>query len=206
MNVEVKQTSMQEFLKDGTLEIVIYNKSFSTDTVVRRALFRVGEKRYNLIFNNCEHFVSWCKTGNKESKPVRNVVAVGTATTVGTIAAAKGLAARSTIGFAAPVAVVADGVAKTMGLFSTMGLLSIVETGNIIYCDNCGNCTFSLRAYDNCGYHLDGAVDVICPHCGECQHIPEDENISLIACDNCGENFTTGYVSPRWGSEFALMC
>jgi len=45
------------------------------DVVVRRAIMaRNGEidwKPYDLITNNCEHFVSWCKTGEKSSKQVK---------------------------------------------------------------------------------------------------------------------------------------
>ena len=31
---------------------------------------RIGEQRYNLLFNNCEHFASWCKTGRHQSGQV----------------------------------------------------------------------------------------------------------------------------------------
>ena len=39
-----------------------------------RALSRLGENKYNLIFNNCEHFAIWCKTGISESYQVEKVV------------------------------------------------------------------------------------------------------------------------------------
>jgi hypothetical protein len=84
INAEVKQTSMQEFLDDGgELQIVKYNKSSSTDKVVRSAKSRVGEKGYDLIFNNCEHFARWCKTGDKKSEQV-NDVATTSGASVGT--------------------------------------------------------------------------------------------------------------------------
>ena len=28
---------------------------------------RLGEQNYNLLFNNCEHFANWCKTGRHRS-------------------------------------------------------------------------------------------------------------------------------------------
>ena len=31
---------------------------------------RIGEQRYNLLFNNCEHFATWCKTGRHRSEQV----------------------------------------------------------------------------------------------------------------------------------------
>jgi len=33
------------------------------EEILSRAYSRLGEDRYNLIFNNCEHFASWCATG-----------------------------------------------------------------------------------------------------------------------------------------------
>jgi hypothetical protein len=36
---------------------------FSPDAVTARALSRVGESRFDIVSNNCEHFAAWCKTG-----------------------------------------------------------------------------------------------------------------------------------------------
>ncbi|NJL85437.1 MAG: hypothetical protein HC886_04835 [Leptolyngbyaceae cyanobacterium SM1_1_3] len=41
--------------------------SFIADVVVERAESRLGERRYDLLSNNCEHFAMWCKTGRSES-------------------------------------------------------------------------------------------------------------------------------------------
>jgi len=38
------------------------------DEVIERARSRVGEKKYSLLTNNCEHFAVWCKTGLHESE------------------------------------------------------------------------------------------------------------------------------------------
>ena len=37
------------------------------DVVIQRARSRVGEHKYNLLTNNCEHFARWCKTGQHRS-------------------------------------------------------------------------------------------------------------------------------------------
>jgi len=37
---------------------------------VQRALSRVGENRYRVISNNCEHFCSWCVDGERRSLQV----------------------------------------------------------------------------------------------------------------------------------------
>jgi hypothetical protein len=37
---------------------------------VRRARSRLGERRYDLLRNNCEHFCSWCQDGEARSAQV----------------------------------------------------------------------------------------------------------------------------------------
>ncbi len=49
---------------------------FVPQTVVDRAQSRLGERKYNLLFNNCEHFASWCKTGISESRQVRQFLSL----------------------------------------------------------------------------------------------------------------------------------
>jgi hypothetical protein len=44
---------------------------------LQRALGRLGEQRYNLIFNNCEHFAHWCKTGRHRSAQVEGWLQTG---------------------------------------------------------------------------------------------------------------------------------
>ncbi|MBC3385478.1 lecithin retinol acyltransferase family protein [Pseudomonas sp. SWRI179] len=43
---------------------------FSNDEVVRRALSRIGENRYRILSNNCEHFCNWCISGKHYSAQV----------------------------------------------------------------------------------------------------------------------------------------
>ncbi len=43
---------------------------FSHEETVERARSRIGEKKYSLGLNNCEHFAIWCKTGMKESSQI----------------------------------------------------------------------------------------------------------------------------------------
>jgi hypothetical protein len=49
-------------------------KLYSPEETVQRALGRLGENKYNLVFNNCEHFAIWCKTGISESHQVNDVL------------------------------------------------------------------------------------------------------------------------------------
>lgn len=43
---------------------------YTPKETVERAKSRLGEEKYALPFNNCEHFAIWCKTGVKESHQV----------------------------------------------------------------------------------------------------------------------------------------
>ena len=51
-------------------EITIY----SPEETVRRAESQLGEGDYNIVFNNCEHFAVWCKTGKHESSQVQRLL------------------------------------------------------------------------------------------------------------------------------------
>ena len=49
-------------------------KLYSPDDTIERAKMRLGESSYNLIFNNCEHYAIWCKTGVKESHQINRLL------------------------------------------------------------------------------------------------------------------------------------
>ena len=45
-------------------------RRFNPAKIVARAVSRLGERRYRLIFNNCEAFVMWCIWGVRFSNQV----------------------------------------------------------------------------------------------------------------------------------------
>ena len=47
-----------------------YYHLYTPKETVQRAESRLGEKKYNIATNNCEHFAIWCKTGVSESTQV----------------------------------------------------------------------------------------------------------------------------------------
>lgn len=51
-------------------------KIYSPEETVKRARSRLGEKNYNLLLNNCEHFVIWCKTGLSKSYQIEKLLKV----------------------------------------------------------------------------------------------------------------------------------
>jgi hypothetical protein len=45
---------------------------YSPEEVVERAKSQLGKGNYKLLFNNCEHFAMWCKTGEEECNQFTN--------------------------------------------------------------------------------------------------------------------------------------
>jgi hypothetical protein len=68
----IERTSLAEFTKGQLLYVKHYPTSFTPDVVMHRAQSRLGEDEYNLLFNNCEHFATWCKTGVSHSFQVQD--------------------------------------------------------------------------------------------------------------------------------------
>jgi len=71
-DVGVRETSLKKFSGGGKCTVLqfIEDPPFSGKETVRRARSRIGEKSYSLLFNNCEHFALWCKTGKSTSAQV----------------------------------------------------------------------------------------------------------------------------------------
>lgn len=55
---EVRINSLDEFKKNCELRVIDSIELYSKDEIINRAYSIIGEKGYNLIFNNCEHFVN----------------------------------------------------------------------------------------------------------------------------------------------------
>ena len=72
----IERTSLETFARGNPIYVAEYGDGFGyiPDVVVERAESRLGERKYNLLFNNCEHFANWCKTGVSESKQVKDFI------------------------------------------------------------------------------------------------------------------------------------
>ena len=72
----VERTSFATFSRGNPVYSLEYSKGFCfvPEVVVERAESRLGEDKYNLLFNNCEHFATWCKTGISDSKQIREFI------------------------------------------------------------------------------------------------------------------------------------
>lgn len=51
------------------------NARYGGDEIVRRARSRLGEDRYRIVRNNCEHFCEWCIRGEARSEQVEKFLA-----------------------------------------------------------------------------------------------------------------------------------
>lgn len=101
---------------------------YSKSEIVERAFSRIGEDSYNLAFNNCEHFATWCVTGRGESKQVRSVLTHTTAAAVSYHSIRTASTATQVAGFAASSAKALSG---TTASGFTMGRLAGCATGAI---------------------------------------------------------------------------
>lgn len=72
----IERTSLATFSRGNPIYVAEYSDGFGyiPDVVVERAESRLGERQYNFLFNNCEHFASWCKTGISESHQIKDFI------------------------------------------------------------------------------------------------------------------------------------
>lgn len=76
-NATIRQTPVNEFAKECPIHTKVYGTCDTPDVTIERARSRIGEASYRLVFNNCEHFATWCKTGQHDSEQVKHAAAVG---------------------------------------------------------------------------------------------------------------------------------
>ncbi len=75
----VSITTREEFGRGRRIAGVAHARRLDPEVAVERALGRLGEDRYHLLFRNCEHFATWAVTGQRRSSQVRRyALALGT--------------------------------------------------------------------------------------------------------------------------------
>ncbi|HEY9888464.1 MAG TPA: lecithin retinol acyltransferase family protein [Candidatus Obscuribacterales bacterium] len=62
----VTSTPRDLFARGSRIFVKVQRTAFLPHLVVQRAQSRLGEQRYDLLTNNCEHFATWCKTGRQD--------------------------------------------------------------------------------------------------------------------------------------------
>lgn len=103
---------------DGVVYAYDYKQCYPPSVVVQRAMSRLGESGYNLFGNNCEHFATWCKTGQWESQQVDGTF--GSTATAASLGAGFGTA----LG-AIPITTAAPGLLGFLGMTTTAPLWGI---------------------------------------------------------------------------------
>jgi Lecithin retinol acyltransferase len=67
----VEEVDLSRFAAGHSLTIRSTSSArYVGDEAVRRARSRLGENRYRLLTNNCEHFCAWCLSGESHSDQV----------------------------------------------------------------------------------------------------------------------------------------
>ena len=75
---QILRSPVEEFSRGEPVSVVTYTEPCSpVGVTLRRAMGRLGEQNYNLLFNNCEHFAHWCKTGRHRSAQVEGWLHTG---------------------------------------------------------------------------------------------------------------------------------
>jgi len=69
-DASIRIDTKKAFAAGGKIQVVKYKRSHNPETIVKRAKSRLGERKYNFFTNNCEHFATWCKTGDHHSHQV----------------------------------------------------------------------------------------------------------------------------------------
>jgi Lecithin retinol acyltransferase len=96
-----------------------YAHADNPDVIIERAMSRLGDGDYNLVFNNCRHFARWCVTGEHVSDQVN----AGTARAGAVLAPAIGM----------PVGIALVGSAGLATGLSGPGIMSgLARCGSII--------------------------------------------------------------------------
>tara|TARA_E500000178_G_scaffold235955_1_gene232347 strand:- start:79 stop:753 length:675 start_codon:yes stop_codon:yes gene_type:complete len=74
---EILRSPLAEFSRGQEVSVVSHDQASPAGITLRRAMSRIGEQNYNLLFNNCEHFANWCKTGRHRSGQVEDWLHTG---------------------------------------------------------------------------------------------------------------------------------
>ena len=71
---EILRSSIDEFRQEQPITVIEHDAASAKGVTLRRAMSRIGEQNYNLLFNNCEHFATWCKTGRHRSGQIESAL------------------------------------------------------------------------------------------------------------------------------------
>lgn len=120
----VERTSLAEFAGGGTVLVTTEpSPTYSPGEIVARALAHVGREGYCPVVDNCEHFATWCATGERSSRQVDIVLEriSGAAARVMAAVSARGLLSTAAAGTVERIA-----VRTALGTTVRLGLRTLV--------------------------------------------------------------------------------
>jgi hypothetical protein len=99
----VEEVDLVAFAADHAVSVRIdAHARYAPAEVVRRARSRLGEDRYRIASNNCEHFCTWCLRGEGRSEQVERLLAWPRAVVVAVVASLARLVLQRTPSFPPP--------------------------------------------------------------------------------------------------------
>jgi len=70
----IEEVSLEEFIGDRRIHVGTAPDEIRGRDIVVRARSRLGECRYDLLRNNCEHFCNWCSHGESRSDQIDSLI------------------------------------------------------------------------------------------------------------------------------------
>jgi hypothetical protein len=95
---KVCRSTLIDFAQGGQVMRVNYGQRLSAEVSVMRAEASLDRSGYHLATNNCEHFVTWCVTGEHSSTQVQDVSSGATFVGGATIAPRAGVGVVTSVG------------------------------------------------------------------------------------------------------------
>lgn len=97
----IRLATIEDFAGAAEVKVQVYGVRFEADQAAERARSMLGQSGYDLFANNCEHFATWCVTGEHNSPQVERAVAGAGIVSVGTVVPSLGIDLVTSLGQAA---------------------------------------------------------------------------------------------------------
>lgn len=117
-NARVRIDTLAVFAADRPVTVRPYAGHHDPDTVIARAMSRLGHGNYHLIFNNCQHFARWCATGDHLSEQVRSTAATAATAATPVFAASLGISVVGSTGLVAGLS--GPGIMSGLAAYGTL--------------------------------------------------------------------------------------
>jgi hypothetical protein len=139
----IRRVTVAEFAQGAPVKMRACGSRYGPEMVVARALSMIGRSGYDLFSNNCEHFASWCVTGEHSSAQVDAVWSAAGMCGVASAAPRIGASALVGLGETAPGSAsnVMSGLTK-LGGSAIGGVVVLAGTGAVL---GAGTMMFALR-------------------------------------------------------------